>query len=172
MGWPWDWEKKEKEQFHRWITRDDPTLVDYVYNEHTGVYQCKTPNQFQGLRNKGHLPGSSRLQFTLPGKDDEPKTLELMRSDAQDNPSFGAVKVTLPIDVVVLPQASRLVIKTVKRQSNAEQSRLRGGDIIRAVSVPEDTEGDKPQAETPWWSRIGELEVSDAEEGMVILDGT
>jgi len=59
-----------------------------------------------------------------------------------------------------------LVVEYVKEDGNAEYSRIREGDIIRAVSVPETgTDND-----APWWARIGRTPVPDAEEGMVILD--
>lgn len=156
-----------KGKFHRFITKDDPTFEEYAFNKVTG-YTCKTPDMFSGTRKDGVYTGSCRVQFTLPGRDDEPKTLELMRSRAKDNPSFGAVKVKLPMDMVVVSKDSRLIVKDVKTGSTSEYSRIREGDIIRAVSLPE-TE-DK-QAEAPWWARIGQAPVPDSEEGMVILDG-
>jgi hypothetical protein len=154
-------------KFHRWITKEDPTFEDCHFNQETG-YACKTPEKYRGTRRKGDHPASSRVQFTLPSNDDEPHTIELLRSREQDNPSFGAVKVKLPIEAKVVSKDSRLVVEEVARGSNADNAMIRQGDIIRAVSLPdtEDTQG-----ETPWWERLGQSPVPTAEKGMAILDG-
>lgn len=154
-------------KFHRFIAEDDPTFVEYAFNKVTG-YACKTPDQFMGTRTDGVYTGSCRVQFTLPGKDDKPKTLEIMRSRKTDNPSFGAVKVKLPIISKVAKKDSRLVVQDIKTGCNTDYSRIRQGDIIRAVSLPE---MEDTQADVPWWSRIGQTPVPESEEGMVILDG-
>mmetsp|Transcript_60106 Transcript_60106/g.105180 ORF Transcript_60106/g.105180 Transcript_60106/m.105180 type:complete len:397 (-) Transcript_60106:218-1408(-) len=167
-GAMWPFAKgKLNRRWHRWIPEDDPTFEDYAFNKVTG-YACRTPDTFLGTRKDGVYKGSCRVQFTLPGRDDEPKTLELMRSRTKDNPSFGAVKVKLPIDMALISKDSRLVVKSVRTGSTSDYSRIREGDIIRAISLP-DTE-DK-QGDTPWWARIGQAPVPDSEEGMVILDG-
>jgi hypothetical protein len=108
------------------------------------------------------------VQFTLHGKDDEPRTIELLRSKKMDNPSFGAVKVKLPINAAVSSKDSRLVVDKVEQGGNAYYSQIRQGDIIRAVSLPE---AQDTQADEPWWARLGQSAVPDAEKGMAILDG-
>jgi hypothetical protein len=106
----------------------------------------------------------------LPGPqdDDEPKTIELLRTRGDDNPAFSAVKVTLPIGASVASKNSRLVVKGVADGSNADLSRLRQGDIIRAVSLPETSE---PQKEASWWEKPFQMQLPEVEQGMVILDG-
>jgi hypothetical protein len=86
----------------------------------------------------------------------------------QDNPSFAAVNLQLPFDATVSSVQGRIVVKQVDFSSNVENSRLRKGDIIRAVSVPETRE---PQDASPWWKQIGRAQVPPAENGIVILDG-
>jgi len=127
----------------------------------------RTPEQFQGTRTKGSYPESSRVQFTLPGKDDKPKIIEILWS-GKANPSFGAVKVKLPLDAGITSKDARLVVKGIKQGSNAELSKIRRGDIIRAVSLPET---ENSQVDSPWWASLSRVVVPDAEEGMVILDG-
>lgn len=160
-------EPEKTEKSHRWITEEDPTFEECSFNEVTG-YVCKTPEKFQGTRKKGSYPGSSRVQFTLPDKDDEPLTIEMMHSRVKDNPSFGAVKVKLPIAATVFSKNSRLQIRYIEQGSNAENSMLRSGDIIRAISLPENEDSER---EIPWWAVLGKTLVPEAEEGMVILDG-
>merc|ERR1740138_1229330 len=112
---------------------------------------------------------SSRVQFTLHGRDDEPQNIELLRSRERDNPSFGAVKLRLPVDIDVVSRNSRLVVQRVSEGGSADYARIRQGDIIRAVSVPatEDNEG----SDASWWARLGRSPVPDTEKGMAILDG-
>jgi len=164
--WPSFFEKEGK--FFRFIDKNDLTFQKYGFNEATG-YSCKTPEEFRGTRKDGVYEGSFRVQFTLPEKDDEPKTIELMRSRDEDKPSFGAVKVTLPVDITVFSKDSRVLVKRVNKGSGAETARIREGDIIRAVSL---TETDENQEETPsrrWFS--GHTSVPAPEEGLAILDG-
>eukprot|EP00747_Dinoflagellata_sp_TGD_P057245 gnl/TRDRNA2_/TRDRNA2_150545_c0_seq2.p1 gnl/TRDRNA2_/TRDRNA2_150545_c0~~gnl/TRDRNA2_/TRDRNA2_150545_c0_seq2.p1 ORF type:complete len:418 (-),score=46.00 gnl/TRDRNA2_/TRDRNA2_150545_c0_seq2:136-1389(-) len=155
-SWP---EKDDK--FHRWISEDDPTCTGYV---------CKTPDTFRGTRKPGVYPGSYRVQFTLPGDDDKPKTIEVLRSKGDDNPSFSAVKVSLPVGATVTSENSRMIVTDITRGSNADKSALRKGDIIRAVSMPQ-SDSQLSAEDLPWWARLGQTSLPDAEEGMVILDG-
>jgi len=159
--------QEEPGRFHRFISQDDPTFEEYAHNDIVG-YICKTPDKFQGLRRDGVLKGTRRVQFTLPGRDDEPKTLELMYSRSKDNPSFGAVRVKLPLNVQVSSEKQRVMVTRVNPGSAAENARIQQGDIIRAVSLPE-TEDSRVDAS--WWARVTQVLVPDAEEGMVILDG-
>lgn len=148
-------------KFHRWITEEENDRLQ------AEAYVIKTPERFLGTRAKGGYPRSTRVQFTLPGKEDEQKTIEFLWSNAEDNPSFGAVKVKLPLDAKIYSKNSRLVVKQVEQGSHAKHSNIRQGDIIRAVSVP-DTEN---QQDSPWWAKLNQILVPDAEQGMVILDG-
>lgn len=168
VNWPEETGKVyrwEKGKVHRWITEEDPTFKQIAYI-------VKTPEKFYGTRTKGVYPGSSRVQFTLPGKDDAIKTIEILRS-SNNNPSFGAVKVKLPLDAEVKGENGRLVVQRVSSTGNAGQSQIASGDIIRAVSVPETEDAQAAQKESPWWDRLNPLlsQLPDAEEGMVILDG-
>lgn len=149
------------ERFHRWITEEENERLQ------AEAYVIKTPDRFLGTRAKGVYPGSTRVQFTLPGKDDEQKTIEIQRSNAKDNPSIGAVKVKLPLDATVFSKNSCLVVKQVEEGGHARNSNMKQGDIIRAVSLPDKED----QHDSPWWSKLNQILVPDAEEGMVILDG-
>mmetsp|Transcript_17538 Transcript_17538/g.31442 ORF Transcript_17538/g.31442 Transcript_17538/m.31442 type:complete len:460 (-) Transcript_17538:258-1637(-) len=157
----------EQGRFHRFVQEDDPTFEEYLVNCATG-YVCKTPDRFQGMRTDGVYQGTSRVQFTLPTEGIRPKTIELLRSSEKDNPSFSAVKVKLPVDATVTSRDSRIVVKQVKQESNAESAMIRRGDIIRAVSVPDSVDAHE---DAPWWARMGQPALPSAEEGMVILDG-
>lgn len=152
-----------KEVFHRWISEKDPTFQEYVTNK--AVYGI--PERFAPTRQDGIVPGSSRLQFLLPGED-EPKTIELLKSRGYDNPSFGAVRVKLPIGATIVAQNSRLVVKSVEEQSNVERAGIRANDIVRAMSLPQ---AQASQGDHPWWTLVGRRPLPDAEEGLVILDG-
>jgi hypothetical protein len=168
------------------------------------LFKFQTPVKYQGTRNTGTYKGSSRVTFAPPRKShsgmlsalvDEhnravsslvPKTIELLKSNEQDNPSFGAVEVKLPLDMSLtqsnsvgklswlpidvkvedLDSRKRLVVTNVKG-GNAEFSRIQRGDIIRAVSVP----APDGAAEKPWWGQVFQTAVPAAEEGMAMLDG-
>lgn len=143
--------QEEPGRFHRFISQDDPTFEEYAHNDIVG-YICKTPDKFQGLRRDGVLKGTRRVQFTLPGRDDEPKTLELMYSRSKDNPSFGAVRVKLPLNVQVSSEKQRVMVTRVNPGSAADNARIQQGDIIRAISVPESTvEG---SGTVSWWDKM------------------
>jgi len=124
-------------QSYRYVDGDDPTFQPYARNQVTG-FVCQTPEQFSGLRLPGAYQGSFRIQFTLPGRDDDPKTIELQRS-TKDNPSYGAVKVKLPlsIEVGIDLLKFRLVIQKVGDTGKAQFARIREGDFVRGISVPE-----------------------------------
>jgi len=165
---------------YRFVDKDDPSFEPYVFNKATG-FACKTPEHFSGQRLLGASEGSFRIQFTLPDKDDEPKTVELRRS-TNNNPSFGAVKVKLPLDMEVkvgrfdprklvevpLPfgisivvntydrEKFRLVVQQLADEGNARRAKIQEGDIIRALSIP-----DNPEGIPPW---------IESENGMLMLD--
>lgn len=122
------WPNEEK---HRWIPEDDPTSTQLPNG-----YIPKTPQEFHGTRAKGFYPGTSRVHFTLPGKEDELKTIEILRSQDKGNPSFGAVKVRIPLEASVISKDGCLVVQEVRPGSHADLSKLRPGDIIRAMSAP------------------------------------
>jgi len=147
---------------YRFVPETDPTFgVD--------ARLSKTPDQFQGARRDGVYGGSRRVQFTLPGKDNEPKVVELRESMTGKNPAFGAVRVRLPIHAAVVTKDSRLVVRSVRRGSNVANSGVTEGDIIRAISLPG---GDDAQRNAAWWARIEQVFFPDAEEGLIFLDGT
>lgn len=149
----------------RFVREDDPTLERYAFNPATG-FVCKTPEQFNGLRLLGASKGSYRIQFTLPAKDDEPKTVELQRSTLS-NPSFGAVKLVVPINGVGIqvgfdPLKKRIFAVKVRDGSSAQKARIQKGDFIRAVSVPEGV-----RTRGGLFSR----NTTDVEDAMIMLDG-
>eukprot|EP00427_Karlodinium_veneficum_P026386 CAMPEP_0169210734 /NCGR_PEP_ID=MMETSP1016-20121227/15374_1 /TAXON_ID=342587 /ORGANISM="Karlodinium micrum, Strain CCMP2283" /LENGTH=517 /DNA_ID=CAMNT_0009288297 /DNA_START=365 /DNA_END=1918 /DNA_ORIENTATION=- len=160
-SWP------EPGKFHRFVAEDDPTFREYFWNKATSSYACKTPQAYQGTRQNGAYDRSYRVQFTLPDKDGEPKTIEILQSQEKDSPSFGAVRVKLPIDALVSSGKSRLFFKGVKDQSNADLSRIKDGDIIRGMSVPEK---DAVKDDRPWWAKIARPAL-ETEQGMVMFDG-
>jgi len=179
---PEDWPAGVKS--YRFVKNDDPTPKGCT----------KMPTKYQGTRTSGAYTGSSRVKFDLPresvvqGETREGcdcKTMELLRSNSLDNPSFGVVEVKLPFDVAVtksdttgrlaylptevtvaeLKSRQRLVVTNVK-EGNAEFAGLRRGDIIRAVSAPA-----REMTEKPWWGKVFQTEAPAAEEGLVMLDG-
>jgi len=158
-------------KFHRFISEDDPTFAEYAYNRIVG-YICKTPDKFQGLRTDGSFKGARRVQFTLPGMDDKPKTIELMYSKTKDNPSFGAVRVNLPLNVEVASEDQRVVVTRVNPGSRAENARIQKGDIIRAMSVPDTSDEQRTRDQSPlsWLEQMMKNPKPQAEEGMVILN--
>jgi len=157
---------------YRYVYEDDPTFEPYISNPVFG-FVCKTPEQFSGQRLSGAYEGTFRIQFTLPGKDDEPKTVELKRSikdnpSTKDNPSFGAVKVKIPlgIEVEINMQKRRLVVTKIRVQGYARRANIRTGDIIRAVSLPEGARCRTLRSRFLFWQNI-----QDSENGMMMLDG-
>jgi len=123
----------------------------------------KTPEQFAGQRLTGAYEGSFRIQFTLPGQDDKPMTVELQRSTENDY-AYGAVKVKLPLDMDVEfdPVKSRFVIRKVGAEGNARRARIQKGDIIRAMSVP--------QGASMRRRANNSQSLSDSEHGLMMLD--
>lgn len=158
---------------YRFVSEDDPTFKPYVVNKATG-YTCASPQAFFPLRLEGKYEGTFRVQFTLPGKEDQPKTIELMRTN-KDNPSFGAVRVKGPIgaDVGFDPLKRRLVVKDVKAGGNAKVARITTGDIIRGISVPENAAVTGGPA--PYSGLFGIVggggSIKGAEGGFLMLDG-
>lgn len=143
----------EHGQFHRFIR-------EFVFS---GVSDStyKTPERFKGSRTDGACTGTRRVHFSLPGKEDQPKTIELLPCRAEDNPSFGAVQVKLPFDVQLLSKSSYLEVGGVKAEGNADASGIMEGDIIRAISLPSCKDKEQQLSSEP---------LQGAEEGMVILD--
>lgn len=178
-----DW-PEGKQTFHRFITRDDPTFEEYPYNPAVG-YVSKTPDTFAGLRKEGTYKGSRRVMFTMPCPPDgcTPellRTIELLKSNEKDNPSFGAVQVQFPLGMEVEeidvdpkgmwpmpPNAQRMVVISVNKKSHAADARIQKGDIIRAISVPEPV----PGVERPWWQKALQGEVPASVDGIAVLDG-
>jgi len=170
--WP-----KTNSILHRFISQDDPTL-----QKQTGGVTYKTRQKFLGTRRDGVYDGSFRLQFTLPGKDNSPKGIELLPL-SKGEPTFAAVKVKLPLGAVITSLSPDFItrVEEVRDGSNAEESGIMEGDIIRAVSVP-DVQEEKTWSFQLWdqmaksWRKsfgvpvpIGTIPVPDSEESMVIL---
>jgi len=156
-------EATKDQLMHRWIKEEDPTFEKYAFLPGIG-YVCQTPEKFAGQRTAGAYPGSVRVQFTLPGKEDEPVTIELLRSRGYDNPSFGAVKAGLPFGAAVYVKNSRVVVGGITEGSNAQKAGIREDDIIRGVSFPQSNESGR-------FSFLKASAGQAAEEGMLILDG-
>jgi len=96
------------------------------------------------------------------------KTPDRFQGMRTDGVYQGTSRVKLPVDATVTSRDSRIVVKQVKPESNAESAMIRRGDIIRAVSVPDSVDAHE---DAPWWARMGQPALPSAEEGMVILDG-
>jgi len=101
-------------------------------------FKGKTPTHFRGQRLPGRHKGTFLIQFTLPGKDDQPKNV-FARPSTELDASFGAVKVKLPLDMEVTSNLveGRLVVEKIRGESNAQTSGIQVGDIIRSISVPD-----------------------------------
>lgn len=177
---------------YRFIKNDDPTLGKYPLTA-----PSKILDKYEGTRNSGAYKTSFRVTFipprgfrvALPGGlgtlakgglvealvDRDPKTIELLKSDRDDNPSFAAVEVKLPFDIAVtqsdlvgtldlmpidvtVPELNagrkRLVVTSVQG-ANAKFSGIQKGDIIRAVSAPE------PGTLQTVWRKVFDDEVSE-----------
>lgn len=160
-----DWPEQAGKEW-RFIKSDDPTLEPYGFNEETGKYTTLTPDRLVPSRRPGLYRQSARILFSMPGASDDPKlmrTLELLRSNADDNPVFGAVNVEFPY-------CANLIIEDLPFGKKGERlvvidkgdlpAGLRRGDIVRGVSVPE-------REEKAWWQKVLE---TPAEESMVMLD--
>jgi len=160
-----DWPEKPGKEW-RFIKSDDPTLEPYGFNEETGKYTTLTPDRLVPSRRPGLYRQSARILFSMPGASDDLKlmrTLELLRSNADDNPVFGAVNVEFPY-------CANLIIEDLPFGKKGERlvvidkgdlpAGLRRGDIVRGVSVPE-------REEKAWWQKVLE---TPAEESMVMLD--
>lgn len=160
--------KWPEENRYRFVREDDPTFEDYFFNNLTNSYSCRTPEKYVGLSRDGVYENSCRVQFTVPGKDDHPTTVELLRYKGKAT-SCGAVRVKLPLDARLVFRDSYFVVKNITDESNAQNSSIMVGDIIRAVSLPVSRQ---PSPDAPWWAPFGALlGAPEAEEGMVMLDG-
>lgn len=155
---------------YRFVTKEDDSFKEYARTGDSG-FLCKTPTAYSGIREDGYYPGSHRLQFTMPGKGDEPKTLEMLRSRVKAKPSFGAVKLNMPVgaDVDWDPSTARLVVVKVEDGSNAERAGILEGDFFRAVSVP--YTDDATKEDVPWWQKILPSGKLDSDQGLVFLEG-
>lgn len=152
-----------------WLARGGKIVAgDYANSKEMPIAIHETPSKLRGSRETGMHPGSVRVRFTLPDKSSEPKTIELVRSKETDNPSMGAVKVSMPVGAKVISKDSRTVVKRVEAGSGAAIAGILAGDIIRAMSVPV---RDKSEGDAPWWKSIGRTQLPDAEDGLLILDG-
>lgn len=137
----------------------------------------KTPDRYSGSRSQGEFAHSHRITFTMPeeeGKDLQMKTVELLRSNLKDNPTFGAVAVRLPL--MIEPRAAdcsgkffsaqnRVVVSNIF-PGNGKSADLRKGDIIRGVSMPDGADSNKANA---WWDVLG-VASSKVENGMAMFD--
>lgn len=138
----------------------------------------KTPDRYSGSRSQGEFENSHRITFTPPeeeGKDMQMKTVELLRSNLKDSPTFGAVAVRLPL--MIEPAArdcsgkffsaqNRVVVGKILPGGNGKSALLREGDIIRGVSVPDGEDSKKANA---WWDVLG-VASSKVENGMAMFD--
>mmetsp|Transcript_8154 Transcript_8154/g.15386 ORF Transcript_8154/g.15386 Transcript_8154/m.15386 type:complete len:460 (+) Transcript_8154:54-1433(+) len=79
---------EHKGKVHRFIKQD------YKSADGGASYLCKTREFFLGTRKSGSLEGSFQVSFTLPGRESEPKTVELLQT-SPGNPSFAAVQLKL-----------------------------------------------------------------------------
>lgn len=154
---------------YRFIDEDDEWYDACVLADEMNSKTCETPEKFMPISQEGAYPGSYRVQFTLPGSDAPPSTIELLPSRGDDRPSFCAVKMKMPLAAqvdfnLVTPVTWRFVVTDVQN-GNARDAGMKTGDIIRAVSLPKSEES---EADRAWWKKIG---VPQAESGMVMLDG-
>jgi FMN phosphatase YigB (HAD superfamily) len=207
---------------YRFIKKDDPTLEEYSSTssskaseqyvpgspKHSSTGLSKTPEQYEGTHEHGTYKGSWRVTFSSPRQSlvgleaqanyararQAPTTIEFLKSNELDSPSFGAVEVQLPFDIEVtqsncvgklssvphditdagLDARKRLVVTNVQG-ANAKFSKIQRGDIIRAVSVGAHDDSDKPwwseKPEDIPWGKSVQTEAPAVEDGMVMLDG-
>jgi len=120
----------------RFVTDDT-----YAVNKATG-YVCQTPDVLEVHRYDGAKKGSARVQYTVPGMEDQPQTLELMRTNQDDkNPRYGAVKVPTPFEPPLESPMMmfRVVLGELKEGTAsgtaARKAGLKKGDIVRAMSA-------------------------------------
>jgi len=131
---------------HRFLNNSGGGLLDEC-DLYGGT--CRTPSKYTGLRSLGVSGGSYRLDFILNGRDgDKQKALELLESIPNSNPSFGAVRVPLPLDFTLVASGSNLVVGSVRQYGNSFLAGIRENDIIRAVSIPVNSE-ERQKDETP-----------------------
>jgi len=140
----------------------------------------KTPSWFSPLRSEGTYKHSRDVTFTMPeeeGKDLRMKTVELLKSNLKDNPSFGAVAVKLPLGINVkeldrsgkmFSAQNRVVVGGVKEGGHGKKANLRQGDIIRGVSMPDEA-GMGPQKANAWWDVLG-VASAKVENGMAMFE--
>jgi len=207
---------------YRFIKKDDPTLEEYSSTssskaseqyvpgspKYSSTGLSKTREQYEGTHKHGTYKGSWRVTFSSPRQSlvgleaqanyararQGPTTIEFLKSNELDSPSFGAVEVQLPFDIEVtqsncvgklssVPQditdagldaRKRLVVTNVQG-ANAKFSKIQRGDIIRAVSVGAHDDSDKPwwseKPEDIPWGKSVQTEAPAVEDGMVMLDG-
>lgn len=162
-----------------------------IISENLGGVMCTTRADYFGTRIPGDYNGSFKVRFTLPGKDDDPKTLELLQI-SEGKPSFGAVKVTAGNFIRLTPQPKEMPIGSSIQQLTGKSdpafnkfvvteineyvntAMILPGDIIRAISAPEEANDQK----SAWWDVVGNAvtkvflgDLPSLEEGMVVFDG-
>jgi len=140
----------------------------------------KPPSWFSGSRSEGKYKNSHRVTFTMPedeGKDLRMTTVELLKSNLKDNPTFGAVAVKLPLSIEprsadrsgkMFSAQNRVVVGVVKEGGHGKMANLRPGDIIRGVSMPDEA-GMGPQKANAWWDVLG-VASAKVENGMAMFD--
>lgn len=156
---------------YRLVPEDDPAFREYVVNKAIG-YVCQPPDTFQGTRFAGRYEGSYQLQFTLPGREDAPKTIEFKRS-GDNNPTFAAVKISgnFGADVDFSPFQQRMVVAGIKDGTGAKRAKLLKGDIIRGISVPSTGNSGGGSGGGLFGMFDDKAAIGDSEDGLLILDG-
>lgn len=173
----------QKGKFHRFVGDA----------ETPGFFGCKTREIFAGERREGVYEGTYRLQFTLPGEDNKPKTIELLQT-SKGSPSFAAIRVSVRSLTTAISQPREFFIDASIAQFTNEFDRsskhlvvsevndkienpsLKKGDIIRAVSVAKDIQVDAQgslavlEKFRRGLQKAAVLSLPDLEEGMAILD--
>jgi len=144
----------------------------------------KPPSWFSGSRSEGKYKNSHRVTFTMPedeGKDLRMTTVELLKSNLKDNPTFGAVAVKLPLSIEprsadrsgkMFSAQNRVVVGVVKEGGHGKMANLRPGDIIRGVSMPDWDEAGMSTAGMstgPWWDVLG-VASAKVENGMAMFE--
>lgn len=156
---------------YRFVPEDDPAFREYVVNKAVG-YVCQPPDTFQGTRLGGRYDGSYQLQFTLPGREDEPKTIEFKKT-GNNNPTFAAVKFRgnfgAPVDFS--PFEQRIVVTQIQDGTGAKRAKLLKGDIIRGISVPSTGSSGGSSGGGLFGMFDDKGGIGDAEDGVLILDG-